>query len=166
MIKRARDMTDDDWTAKRFETAELFTPSAPITASELFAGRRPQITQLLDVIGERGRHAIIYGEPGVGKTSISQIIKLIIPVKTSKVKYIRRAAFSSDTFSSIWMDVFREIKWNIQIDGGGAIEYSVSDIYAEGVKPSDVVRELSYFTEGTRDRWRATNDKARPRHDG
>jgi Cdc6-like AAA superfamily ATPase len=142
----AREMTDEDWNAKRFEVSELFTPSAPITTAELFAGRRHQITKLVDVIGERGRHAIIYGEPGVGKTSISQIIKMIIPVRTSKVKYIRKPAFSSDTFSSIWMDIFREMKFVIDF-GNGSKEYSVSDIYEGGVKPSDVVRELSYFNE-------------------
>lgn len=142
----ARGMTEDDWQAKRFEVSELFTPSAPITTAELFAGRREQISKLVDVIGERGRHAIIYGEPGVGKTSIAQIIKMIIPVRTSKVRYIRKATFSSDTFSSIWLDVFREMTFVIG-RGDDQVEYKVSDLYAEGVKPNDVVRELSYFGE-------------------
>lgn len=146
MAVSARKMTDDDWNAKRFEIAELFTPSSPITTAELFAGRRKQISKLVDVIGERGRHAIIYGEPGVGKTSISQIIKMIIPARTSKVKYIRKPAFSSDTFSSIWLEIFREMKFVLDIEGGRK-EYLVSDMYGDGVKPSDVVRELSYFNE-------------------
>jgi len=141
-----RGMNDEDWRVLRFEASELFTPSAPITIAEMFAGRHEQITKLLDVIGERGRHAIIYGEPGVGKTSISQIIKMLVPVRTSAVRYIRKAAFSSDTFSSIWMEVFREIKF-LADTGEGNKEYSVSDLYSEGVKPSDVVRELSFFGE-------------------
>lgn len=141
-----RALSDDDWRAKRFEVAELFTPSAPITTAELFAGRREQISKLVDVIGERGRHAIIYGEPGVGKTSIAQILKMIIPVRTSKVRYIRKAAFSSDTFSSIWLDVFREMKFVIDVDGEKE-ERKVSELYIEGVTPSDVVRELSLFSE-------------------
>lgn len=141
-----RSMTEDDWRAKRFEASELFTPSAPITLADMFAGRREQIIKLLDVIGERGRHAIIYGEPGVGKTSISQIIKLLVPVRTSVVRYIRKAAFSSDTFSSIWMEVFREIKFLADVDDSQRL-HSVSELYSEGVKPSDVVRELSLFNE-------------------
>lgn len=141
-----RPMSEEDWRSLRFEASELFTPSAPITLADLFAGRNGQITRLLDVIGERGRHAIIYGEPGVGKTSISQVIKLLVPVRTSSVRYIRKAAFSSDTFSSIWMEVFREIKFLMDF-GEGNKEYAVSDLYLDGVKPSDVVRELSYFRE-------------------
>lgn len=146
MAFSAKGMTDEDWAAKRFEVSELFTPSAPITTAELFAGRRDQISKLVDVIGERGRHAIIYGEPGVGKTSLAQIIKMIVPVRTSKVRYIRKAAFSSDDFSSIWLDVFREMKFVIG-DADNGQEYRVSDLYADGVKPTDVVRELSYFNE-------------------
>lgn len=146
MARSPRDLADDDWMAKRFEVSELFTPSAPITTAELFAGRREQISKLVDVIGERGRHAIIYGEPGVGKTSIAQIIKMTVPVRTSKVRYIRKAAFSSDTFSTIWLDVFREMKFVINT-GEDQLEYTVSDLYSAGVKPTDVVRELSYFNE-------------------
>lgn len=147
MAVRPNQMQDEDWRAKRWEVTELFTPSAPITTADLFAGRRRQVTQLLDVIGERGRHAIIYGEPGVGKTSLSQVIKLIIPTKTSRVKYIRKQAFSSDTFSTIWIDIFREMKFIADI-GDGDQEFSVSDIYqSQGVTPADVVREMSFFNE-------------------
>lgn len=147
MAVRPSSLSDEDWKAKRWEISELFTPSAPTTTADLFAGRRDQITKLLDVISERGRHAIIYGEPGVGKTSLSQIIKLIVPTKASHVRYIRKAAFSSDTFSSIWMEIFREIKFVADI-GDGEKEFALADLYTkEGVKPSDVVRELSIFSE-------------------
>jgi Cdc6-like AAA superfamily ATPase len=138
--------TDEEWRALRFDVSELFTPSAPITTTELFAGRREQLLKLLDVVGERGRHAIIYGEPGVGKTSISQTLKLFVPVRTSKVRYIRRQVFSQDTFSTIWLDVFKEIKFIADL-GDGDREYSISDLYIDGVNPSDVVRELSRFSE-------------------
>jgi Cdc6-like AAA superfamily ATPase len=139
-------MEEADWTALRFEAGELFTPSAPISTAELFAGRSPQIRKLLDVVGERGRHAIIYGEPGVGKTSISQILRLLVPVRTSTVRYIRRPVFSSDNFSSIWLDIFREMKFMADV-GQGRQEFAVSDLYNDGVKPIDVVRELSRFSE-------------------
>ena len=138
--------TSEDWMALRHEVVEKFTPSTPVTTKDLFAGRARQLLQCMDVVAERGRHGIIYGEPGVGKTSISQVIRMLIPVRTSSVRYIRKAAFSSDTFSSIWTEVFREIKYSIR-DDEGAREYSVSELYTDGVKPSDVVRELSLFGE-------------------
>jgi Cdc6-like AAA superfamily ATPase len=138
--------TEDDWLALRFEAGQLFTPSTPIGVAELFAGRRDQIGKLLDAVSERGRHAIVYGEPGVGKTSLAQTLQYFIPRRTSTVKYIRKQAFSSDDYSSIWMEIFRNIHFRVDI-GEGYKEYPVADIYKDGVKPSDVVRELSYFSE-------------------
>lgn len=147
MAVRASMMSAEDWKMKRWEVMEYFTPSAPVTTADLFQGRGKQIDKLLDAIGERGRHAIIYGEPGVGKSSLSQVIKLFIPTKTSQVKYIKKQAFSSDTFSSIWMEIFREMKFIIESDKDNS-EYAVSDLYgSSGVTPADVVRELSYFNE-------------------
>lgn len=146
-MQAARKMrTDEDWAALRHEILEKFTPSAPVTTKDLFAGRAKQLIQCMDVVAERGRHGIIYGEPGVGKTSISQVIRLLVPIRTSSVRYIRKAAFSSDTFSTIWTDVFREMKFFAGSDGE-RVEYAVSDLYSGGVKPSDVVRELSLFNE-------------------
>ena len=146
MASERQKMTDEDWQSLRFELGQLFTPSTPIGVGELFDGRKKQIGCLIDAVSERGRHAIIYGEPGVGKTSVAQVLQYFVPRKTSTVKYIRKAAFSTDTFSSVWMSVFREIKFKAD-HGEGEREYNVSDIYNGGVQPSDVIRELSYFSE-------------------
>lgn len=48
----------------------LFTPSAPIAVAEMFAGRQEQAIKIVDAIGERGRHIVLFGERGVGKSSI------------------------------------------------------------------------------------------------
>ena len=132
----------NDWEALRFEVNELFTPSAPIGIAELFAGRQSQIGRLVDVVAERGRHAIIYGEPGVGKTSIAQVLRYVIPARAPQIRYIRKAAFSSDTFSSLWLSIFREMSFFV--DGA---QHAVSDLYSAGVTPADVVREMAMFSE-------------------
>lgn len=80
----ARKMELSDWAAKRFEANQLFTPSTPISVADLFAGRSSQIYRIIDAIGERGRHVILYGERGVGKTSLAQIIPHLVPTGTSK----------------------------------------------------------------------------------
>ena len=51
-----------------------FTPSAPINRLTLFAGRLPQIDRVFGAVFSPGQHAIIYGERGVGKTSLANII--------------------------------------------------------------------------------------------
>lgn len=138
--------TDEEWRALRFEANRIFTPSTPISVAQLFAGRQTQINSLLDTVAERGRHAIVYGEPGVGKTSLAQIIQHIVPAKQDLVKYVRKSAFSSDTYSTIWMSIFRELHFLADL-GEGEKKYPISDLYKDGVTPSDVVRELAFFAE-------------------
>lgn len=146
MAVTPRKMTDEDWRALRFEVGQIFTPSTPVGVADLFAGRKDQIGKLVDAISERGRHIIIYGEPGVGKTSIAQILRYYVPRKVSRVYYLRKAVFSADSYSSIWLDVFRQIKFTANA-GDGDKEYVVADLYESGVTPSDVVREMSNFSE-------------------
>ena len=146
MALMSKPRTPEDWATLRFEAGQIFTPSTPISVADLFAGRKNEIGKLLDAVSERGRHAIIYGEPGVGKTSLVQTLQYFVPRKVSQVKYIRKPAFSSDTYSSIWIDVFKEIKFKADI-GEGLKDNSVADTYRDGVTPNDVVRELSYFSE-------------------
>lgn len=141
-----RKLTEEDWLALRFEVGDLFTPSTPVSTAELFAGRRPQIIKLIETVSERGRHAVIYGEPGVGKTSIAQTLQLLIPTKTSTVRYIRRPVFPNDTFSKIWLDIFRELRFTADV-GQGLENFSVAELYKDGVQPADVVRELANFSE-------------------
>ena len=53
---------------------ESFNPSAPIDRRNVFAGRSDQLAALYTVIRQRGQHAVIYGERGVGKTSLASIV--------------------------------------------------------------------------------------------
>ena len=145
MASRPQALTDAQWQQLRFEAVRIFTPSTPIGVAELFSGRQQQIRRLIDTVAEPGRHAIVYGEPGVGKTSLAQVIQHVIPAGNRKLTYVRKAAFSSDTFSSIWMSIFRDIRFTMDI-GEGPKSYTIADAYQSGVTPSDVVRELSYFT--------------------
>ena len=146
MASNPRARTDEEWQKLRFEAVRIFTPSTPIGIAELFSGRQPQIGKLIDTVAERGRHAIVYGEPGVGKTSLAQVIQYAIPYDPTKIRYIRKSAFSSDDYSSIWMSVFRDI--HIWISSGDSErKMSLAEIYKDGVSPSDVVRELSIFAD-------------------
>jgi Cdc6-like AAA superfamily ATPase len=134
-------MSPDDWTTLRFEATRLFTPSTPIGAAELFAGRQQQMLTLINTIGEPGRHAILYGEPGVGKTSMSQIIQFLIPTKRSNVVFIREPAYSNDSFSSLWLRLFSQIELTLEQEGKTS-RHALSEIYASGVAQGDVKRAL------------------------
>src|SRR5882762_2726926 len=56
------------------EASKIFTPAVPVSERELFSGRIEQLRRVFDAINQRGQHAIIFGERGVGKTSLANII--------------------------------------------------------------------------------------------
>jgi replication-associated recombination protein RarA len=58
--------------------SQTFRPRTPIATRDLFAGRWGQIKTLADAVSQSGLHVVIYGERGVGKTSLSNVIKPII----------------------------------------------------------------------------------------
>ncbi|QQG36097.1 MAG: orc1/cdc6 family replication initiation protein [Micavibrio aeruginosavorus] len=127
-----------------YEINEIFTPSSPVGIADLFAGRTKQITQLISAIAEPGRHAILYGERGVGKTSIAHVIKFWIPSKNRQLLFHRKPCDPSDNFSSIWKKIFRDIHFEIG-HGDDLKTYSVDEIYKGDISPYDVVRELKNF---------------------
>lgn len=46
-------------------------PSAPIQSEELLRGRKEQLINIKKALSSPGRNAFIYGERGVGKTSVA-----------------------------------------------------------------------------------------------
>jgi Cdc6-like AAA superfamily ATPase len=130
-------LTDDDWIHRSLEIQSLFSPAAPINEVSLIAGRQPQIAALASAIFERGRHAILFGERGVGKTSLATTFYMMYASKTRAIPSIRKAAFPDDTYSSLWRRVFAEM----QVSG-----IRVSENYAGDIGPDDVVREMSNFS--------------------
>ncbi len=64
--------------ALRVLVQQTFTPSAPIDDARLFADRPDQTMACIDAFFQRGRHIALYGERGVGKTSLANIVPGII----------------------------------------------------------------------------------------
>jgi Cdc6-like AAA superfamily ATPase len=102
---------DSDWNSLEYYTTQLFRPAAPIMEDGFFAGRLVQARSLLDVIYQPGGHAILYGERGVGKTSLVNIIneRIVAPAKYTHV--LKVGCNVTDTFTSIWTNVFFNYSW-------------------------------------------------------
>lgn len=124
MAGRDQTMSQEEWSALRDEVLDLFTPGAPIDEVKLFAGRQSQIQKLRDALSSKGRHAVVYGERGVGKTSLVSIFHLG-HAKTSRVHRIYVQCGVHDDFSLIWYKALRRIRFDI--DG--------SSIFADDVLP-------------------------------
>ncbi len=106
-----------DWASLRSEVFDVFTPGQQINELALFAGRRDAIRRLQDIAQEKGRHAIIYGEKGVGKTSLAAVfhkdLNLVNPdskIVTRSVVNVHINADTKDSFDSLWRKVFRRLR--------------------------------------------------------
>jgi len=136
----------EDLPSLFFEIGQLFTPSTPIRLADLFAGRLRQIGQLLDAVAEPGRHAILYGERGVGKTSLSQILANIVPSARQSVLHARKACSPGDTYDSIWRKFFKDMRRQHSENGSTRVAM-LSDIYQDrSLEVDDVLREMQGFS--------------------
>jgi Cdc6-like AAA superfamily ATPase len=97
----------------RVQLSEIFTPSAPINRLDLFSGRAEQLDRVQNAIFQRGQHAVIYGERGVGKTSLANVISDWLQVlKKHNYQVVRYNCAASSTFNSIWRGICRELSFN------------------------------------------------------
>ena len=116
-------------------------------APVVFAGRLNQVFRIIDTIAEPGRHAIVYGERGVGKTSLVQVVPYLVPDKVKQVRFCRVQAFPNSTFHSLFNAVFKKIKFTANLgDGKGDQEFSAAEAYAGEITPDDVVIEFSNYS--------------------
>ncbi len=91
------------------KAAQVFTPSAPIDSQELFAGRLEQISQVISAVTQKGQHVILYGERGVGKTSLANVIShIMLNFSDQEVHPVIVNCDVIDDFTSLWQKIFRE----------------------------------------------------------
>lgn len=134
-------VTDEDWESIFFEASELFSPSTPLTENDLFAGRSSQIQTMLEATWEKGKHVVLYGERGVGKTSLAKLFSNFFPSTLRHVYVAREQADPTDDFSSLWRKVFKDIHFRLISDGVGEVK-SIADTMNNKILPDDVRREL------------------------
>jgi len=80
-------MTDADANDKMVKAATVFSPRSPVYRRAFFAGRSAQMNALADAVSQIGLHAVIFGERGVGKSSLGNITQDLLDVmdKADKV---------------------------------------------------------------------------------
>lgn len=140
MVEILAPQAEEDWRHLKYDALEAFSPGAPIDDLDLLAGRTRQIERMLDTVMQRGQHAILYGERGVGKSSLANTfsVQLIKPTRTLSCTSIN--CDPSDNFSRLWRKVFRRLSEN----GDNLAQKYTDDIY-----PDDVVYELQNFPRTT-----------------
>jgi Cdc6-like AAA superfamily ATPase len=106
------DLQKIDYENISLRLSNVFQPSAPINSEELFRGRKPQVRAVVDAINQPGRHAILFGGRGVGKTSLGKILRTkLTTVEPVPIISALITCDSSDDYSTIWEKVFSELEY-------------------------------------------------------
>lgn len=103
----------------RLRIGQLFTPATPINDRDLFAGRPKQIHRIIDAISQRGQHAIVFGERGVGKTSLANVLAAFLEGIGMPIIAPRVNCDSSDSYSSLWQRIFSQIRVSTRVESMG-----------------------------------------------
>lgn len=92
---------------------KAFNPSGPVTEYDMFKGRQKQIESVLGGVFDPGRSVIIFGERGVGKTSLAKIIHDIIKSlgeeASTQVVYSLITCNRKASFSKLWHEIYKKV---------------------------------------------------------
>lgn len=130
--------------------AEVFRPYTPIDDIDLFAGRVHEVAEVLGTVYERGRHVVIHGDRGVGKTSLANVMERLLDRRAdgqeeARVLVVKAACDSTDNFSSVWRRVFNGIALTRAIRRTGfraqpaEEQLDLAELLPEVLRPADIV---------------------------
>lgn len=108
-----------EYAQMALEAARVFRPSTPVEERALFAGRSEQLRMVIDAVVQPGQHAIVFGERGVGKTSLANVLPSFFKGTGEQILAPRVNCDLTDDFSSVWRKVFTEIQFARKVRGPG-----------------------------------------------
>ncbi|HXA27476.1 MAG TPA: ATP-binding protein [Candidatus Angelobacter sp.] len=87
----------------------MFTPGAPVNAYQLFAGRFDQVVDVVAAINQRGMHVVMYGERGVGKTSVANVMAEVLMQQNVHLRCVMVNCAVADDFAGLWGSIFERL---------------------------------------------------------
>lgn len=94
---------------------QAFRPYAPIELPEFFAGRIKHIERLEAEVNAPGRQVAIFGERGVGKTSLARLAYFFLRRDEERAHLVR--CYASSTFDTIFADVLASVGVEVVLNG-------------------------------------------------
>lgn len=142
-------MAEVNYQERWMLAGSVFTPGSPVSERDLFAGRQDQIKRIMEAVSQKGFHAILYGDRGVGKTSLANVLAEFLRDVGTQVLFVRANCDATDNFSSLWRKVLQEITVLEVRDGIGfdAKQHKshkrLIDSLPEELRPDDIRRALA-----------------------
>lgn len=78
---------------------------------ELFSGRTDQLSAVFDFLRQKGKHIIVFGDRGVGKTSFANVIKVICESDRQVAKV---SCSTEDTFETLFQNVLSKLTYDYE----------------------------------------------------
>lgn len=82
----------------------IFTPHQPVQTEDLFFGRQEVVGKIIEHLNTPGQHALLFGDRGVGKSSLANITTSLLINRVLKVPLYTKRCSSSDDFISIFKE--------------------------------------------------------------
>lgn len=147
-------LTAEEAMRLSYEASQVFTPAIPIDQTDLFAGRKEQVGQIIDAVGQRGQHAVVYGERGVGKTSLAKTLSQRFRGLGKSVDAPIVTCDGTDTFTSLWRKMLSELHQPQHVTPAGfnsvpaEITVPLAEQLPEAATPDDIRRILTPLGHG------------------
>jgi Cdc6-like AAA superfamily ATPase len=97
-----------------FKLGQYFKPTMPINREDLFSGRRGVTQEVLDAVNQSGQHVVLYGERGVGKTSLANMIMIRAKCPTAYIMAPHINCTGASTYNSIWTAVLDDVVYRAE----------------------------------------------------
>lgn len=147
-------MEPDSLALRRYAVNLVFRPAAPVDERALFAGRVSQIDRVLEAVTSPGQHAVIYGERGVGKTSLANVLGQLLEGIEEEVLAVRVNCDGTDNFFSLWRKPLRQVSITLRARGIGLLPQTNSEhitldaLLPEDPVPDDIITVLRILPPG------------------
>lgn len=146
--------TAQDWFRLEVQCNQIFTPHSPIDEQELFAGRRTLLNRLVDVVFQEGQHAVLFGERGVGKSSLANVLKEKVFAQIGTISVIKRNCTSKHNFKMIWQHIFSDFNYSgmpasdwLETHSNAFDVYQLIEAFASTTRPILIIDEFDRVTD-------------------
>ena len=92
---------------QRVKVRNTFTPAQPVVNPQMFSGRAEVLANMIKAVEDRRLHLVIYGDRGVGKTSLLHMLALAAREARYIVVYVSCGATSdfTETFRAVATEI-------------------------------------------------------------
>ncbi len=144
-----------DAVRARVDLAKILNPSGPVSQPDLLRGRREEVVRILSAVNQHGQHVILFGERGVGKTSLASLTHAFwvgFARDDSRLIALRYNCEPADSFDTIWANLAELLKdeyakRDLSLPAGDAWLDLFEEITHQIVSPHSVRRFLDLTSE-------------------